>query len=317
MARRNQSSSRATRSGFTLVELLVVIAIIGVLIALLLPAVQAAREAARRTQCTNKLKQLALGVHSFSDAHRTLPISVDYSRETGDPPGDLDGMGWLVRLLPHVEESSLYEQMTASSCFKGDWSGSGGMNSVNCRQFYTTNLSLLHCPSDPTGDQTTTDMFRYLGRAVAKTNYKGVMGDNPIGGSASIWPPRSLNCNHSPNCNGLFFPETYQKPVSFKKLLDGTSKTLMICEDVPEYNVHSFWMHSDTDFSSTYAALNYFTQPPTPLEYWNVMGFRSRHPGGAHFAMADGSVTFFNETIDFTLYRNLSTKAGDELVTMP
>jgi prepilin-type processing-associated H-X9-DG protein len=207
--------------------------------------------------------------------------------------------------------------MKASFCFQGDWGNMAAMNNPKCRKFYTIQLPLLHCPSDPTGEQTTIDMFRYQGTPVAQTNYKGVMGDNQLGGPASIWPVRAPGCNHNPECTGLFFPETYQKPITFKRITDGTSKTLMIGEDLPEHNVHSFWMHSDTDFSSTYATLNYLPQPPTPLLYWNVMGFRSRHPGGAHFAMADGSATFFNDTIDFTLYRNLSTRAGGESISWP
>jgi prepilin-type processing-associated H-X9-DG protein len=244
-----------------------------------------------------------------------LPISIDYNRETDDPPGDVNGTGWLVRVLPFADQQALHDQMV--SCYEGNWANRGGMNDRYCRPFYTTQLSLHECPSDPSARELTTDMYRYVGTPVAQTSYKGVMGDNPLGGPSSIHVPRSAGCNHTPDCNGLLFPESYIKPVSLDDVVDGTSKTLLVGEDVPEHNVHSFWIHSDCDFSSTYAPLNFMPKPPEPLNYWNVMGFRSRHPGGANFAMADGSVTFVDETIDFTLYRDLSTRAGHETVSLP
>src|SRR4029078_4399435 len=95
--------SRTHRRAFTLVELLVVIAIIGILIALLLPAVQMAREAARRSQCTNQLKQRALAVFTYNDVNQAFPISIDYAREPGDGNESLSGVGWLPRILPFAE----------------------------------------------------------------------------------------------------------------------------------------------------------------------------------------------------------------------
>ena len=161
----------------------------------------------------------------------------------------------------------------------------------------------------------TTQMFRYNGTEVAQTSYKGVMGDNRFGGwSQDLGSP---GCDHWTGCTGLFYKNVYQEPISLERISDGLSHTLMVGEDVPEYNVHSFWIHTDCDYSSTYAPLNYMPIPPTPLEWWDVISFRSRHPGGAHFCMADGSVHFVSEQIDYVLYQQLSTRAGGEGVRLP
>ena len=102
-------------------------------------------------------------------------------------------------------------------------------------------------------------------------------------------------------------------PVTVRKITDGLSHTFLIGEDLPEHNGHSAAYFSNTTCSSTDAPLNYLPVPPTPEKYYDVMGFRSLHPGGAHFAMADGSVTFIDDSIDYDLYMNLSTKAGSEV----
>jgi prepilin-type processing-associated H-X9-DG protein len=95
------------------------------------------------------------------------------------------------------------------------------------------------------------------------------------------------------------------------------TNTLMVGEDVPAHNWHSTAYYCNGDYSSCHAPLNYLPEPPTPADWWNVMSFRSLHPGGAQFCMADGSVRFFDEQIDYVLYRALSTKAGEEIVELP
>ena len=112
---------------------------------------------------------------------------------------------------------------------------------------------------------------------------------------------------------GIFYRNTYLVPVTVRKITDGLSHTFMIGEDLPEHNGHSAAYFSNTTCSSTDAPLNYLPIPPTPNNYCDVMGFRSLHPGGAHFAMADGSVDFVDEGIDYNLYKNLSTKDGGEV----
>ena len=108
------------------------------------------------------------------------------------------------------------------------------------------------------------------------------------------------------------------------QVTDGTSNTLMMGEDLPEYNNHSAAFYSNGDWGSCNIPLNYMPDPPTPASWWYVMSFRSRHPGGAFFCLADGSVRFLSETIDSNcsatrigLYQQLSTRAGGEPVTVP
>src|SRR5690349_11847041 len=124
---RSGSTAAAGRRGFTLVELLVVIAIIGILVALLLPAIQAAREAARRATCTNNLKNLGLAVLNHHDSHKHFPVSMGYLLEGGEAPGvDQPCVGWILNVLPQLEEQGLYDQFQQGGAFEGTYSAQGG-----------------------------------------------------------------------------------------------------------------------------------------------------------------------------------------------
>ncbi len=140
-----------SRSAFTLVELLVVIAIIGVLIALLLPAVQAAREAARRSECSNHLKQIALAIHTYYDANNRFPISISAWPEgrngSKSLSRDLNGKGWIVSILPQMEKQPLYDRLSLG--FIGDFLSNSGMMNPLIRDAMKTRLPDLACPSDP------------------------------------------------------------------------------------------------------------------------------------------------------------------------
>jgi len=106
-------------------------------------------------------------------------------------------------------------------------------------------------------------------------------------------------------------------PLSPANVRDGLSNTFAVGEDVVVANHHSVAYYSNGDYASCHAPLNYFPQPPTPDHWPSVMSFRSLHPGGAHFCLADGSIHFVGETIDLTVYQALSTRAGRETVTLP
>lgn len=304
-----------SRVAFTLVELLVVIAIIGVLVALLLPAVQAAREAARRSACSNNIRQLAIATHMYHDAHSVLPISISYHLAGPNPSPEVSGKGWIVSILPHLEEQPLYDQFVP--CFKGNFESNGGMKGLPCRAAVATQLAVLHCPSDPSVLGTSITQFQWEGIEVSLTSYKGVIGDTRMGGGASIHQGTEPDCHNTVGCNGLFYRNNYQEPIGFRMITDGLSKTLMIGEDVAFHNFHATAFYCNGDYSSCHAPLNYMPFPPTPKDWWNVISFRSLHPGGAHFALADASVRFFNEGMEHQLYRAMSTRAGDETVTIP
>jgi len=281
------------RDGFTLVELLVVIAIIGLLIALLLPAVQAAREAARRMQCSNNLKQLGIAIHNYHDAYKVVPPSFRWRADGNGPSG-----GWIVRTLPFLEENALYQQFAALK-----------FNIVDPKALplIQTILPQLRCPSDDSSGSLTDHQYQWEGTLVAQGNYKGCIGDPRMGGGGvSGSQDRHMT---TPN-NGMFWRYSYLNPVSFRKIPDGLSKTFMVGEDIPEYNYHSMWSYCNGDYSSCHQVLNFLPNPPTAADWPNTISFRSRHAGGAHFCFADASVHFIPDEIDFMLYRALSTRDG-------
>ena len=305
---------RATSvAGFTLVELLVVIAIIGILVGLLLPAVQAAREAARRTSCSNNLKQLALGVLNYESARKVLPASYDgFGRADGADPLLEDGSSWIVHVLPYIEQQALFDRFEASAALEGYFGQQEGIrrDTPEVRALLQTETPFLWCPSDESSQQPSDEQFHLEGFFVTLTNYKGCAGDSWMSGP---WDGnRSVPFWNTPQ-TGVLYRTSYLRPVSLRKVTDGTSVTWMIGEDVPSQNWHSAAFYSNGAWNSSDAPLNHFLDPPDPGDWTQVMGFRSLHPNGAHFAMVDGSVQFVADDIDYQLYMNQSTKNGGEV----
>jgi len=320
-----------SRRAFTLVELLVVIAIIAVLIGLLLPAVQSARESARRISCSNKIRQLALAVVNYQDANRKFPQSVSQWGEGSGPKvcssvngGSCTGRGWILETLPFMEGADIYARFAPSQT--GNIYSNGGLR--RAAAFMKTPLPGLACPSEPDASRT----FRVdiagvvgpfmeqsmAGTEVTITSYKGVLGATKVGGSfGSIWPRHddepsaAVDCHNNTgnrSCKGIFWRNSYLYPVRVKDLIDGTSKTLMIGEAVYAHDHHAVALYADGDWAACNVPLNYLPNPPVPQNWWNVRGFRSLHKGGANFARADGSVKFTDESIDMTAYVALSTR---------
>ena len=295
-------------AGFTLVELLIVIAIIGILVALLLPAVQAAREAARRIQCSNNLKQIGLACHSYLAAHNSLPISTNFAHFFPNL-GELSGKSWSVSILPYIEEQALSGQF--DTWCRGDFESGRGLAWNRCRPWLRTTLPKFHCPSDGDVVGISTSQPYWIGFGVAMTSYKGNIGDRGFGGTPDCtrWDWKT--------CTGLIHPHTFIEPIRIKHITDGTSHTMMVGEDVVEHNYCSSLYHADCDYAGTQSPLNYFPDPPTPTLWWDVESFRSRHPGGAQICFADGSVHFLEEAIDYGLYQALSTRAEGDVVQFP
>ena len=307
-----QRSSR----GFTLVELLVVIAIIGVLVALLLPAVQAAREAARRSQCSNNLKQLGLAVHNYHDTHNYLPVSISIWSEGAKPTPSRNGKGWIVSILPYMEQMPLYTKF--EPYFSGDFASGGGLNTndTNCRDAMKTVVKTLLCPSDP-DNKPALGQWQCESFLTMRTNYKGILGDHKMGDSNSIHPSPTPDRHNTNDANGIFYRNNYQDGLRFASITDGTSNTLMIGEDVPSQNFHSAAYYSNGDYCSCHGPPNFFVKPPTVGAWWNVMTFRSKHPGLVQFAVADGSVRSIQQNISYDLYRYLCNKQEGQAVQIP
>lgn len=345
------------RVAFTLVELLVVIAIIGILVALLLPAVQAAREAARRTSCTNKMKQLGLAVLLYEQSNGIFPTSEGWDGASGDErnirdaihpvvPGKyLSGKGWILSVLPQLEETALFDQFEAGGAFDGTGPFVGGLcrvgregfglvsvkNGIRVPDLMKTQLPALQCPTDQSVLELNKKHYQWSGCEVARTSYSGVLGDTwlqqePLfSNNLSAYPSGTRDkrdefsrgnrdCHRGTRCTGIFYRHTWLSPVRISKITDGMSKTFMIGEDVPEYNRHSAAFYSNGDWCSCNIAINHLiTQPPVATNWGQEQSFRSLHPGGANFCACDGSVHFVSDSIDNQLYRNSCTRDGEEI----
>ncbi|MDO4551435.1 MAG: DUF1559 domain-containing protein [Planctomycetia bacterium] len=302
------------KRGFTLVELLVVIAIIGLIMGLMMPAIGSARASARQVKCKSNLRQIALACNNHASTHKHFPTSISYGKEGSRPRENCSGRGWICLILPHVEQEALYRELEPG--FEGNYASGTGMNLPALSEVVKTVVPLFCCPDDPEVTEmntSTAPMGGGYGISGSQTNYKGVMGDNRLW-RTTIHPGNSHICVSTTGCTGIFYRNNYQEPVSFARIKDGISRTFLLGEDVVAHNRHNLTFFANGDYSSCSPPLNYTRNPLVPGEWWNVMGFRSQHVGGAHFAFADGSVTFINEDINHDIYRALSTKNGAELI---
>jgi len=318
--------------GFTLVELLVVITIIGILISLLLPAVQAAREAARRLQCGNNLKQLGLALHNYDTAHGCFPpAGIGYGGCCAWYASDksIHNVSGLVMLLPYLEQLPLYDAFDQTQCASNvlGWqacqapSGTLAGDAVTSgnAKVVSTRLAIFSCPSD-NGEPYFPDSY-YPCDIKTGSGYKGVKTSYDFCVTTS-----DLNCNfwsHDVASHRRMFGENSRCQVA--NVLDGTSNTIAIAEttyegangDAPAWGYRA-WAKVGIDPGS--AAINDWTNgysDPIPgrLGQWGRMG--SLHPGGAHAVLADGSVHFFGENTDRVLLENMSAMADGNVVTIP
>ena len=336
-------SQPAQRRGFTLIELLVVIAIIAVLIGLLLPAVQKVREASARAQCANNLKQLALACHDYADIQGSLPRNGS-ELFPGTSHGPPEGTGccgtggphwsWIARILPQIEQENLF--LTAGIP-EGNMNASASVLSV-----LATPLKALTCPSDTTQPRTRTTSADLSGTLVAVTSYKGVAGANwgadfyPNDSSfnttyrnptaPAIGAPALSSYNGLERGDGIFWRgDIRYGNLRFTDITDGTSNTFMIGEDVPELILWNAWSYSNGATGTCAIPPNTGVSIPTgggigtaDAGNWpDRYSFRSRHPGGLQFALADGSVRYVPETVPQQIYEAMATIRGGEGLTLP
>jgi len=300
------------RHGFTLVELLVVIAIIGVLVALLLPAVQAAREAARRSQCTNNLKQVTLALHNYHDTNRKLPSAFYDTREHGI---------W-VRLSPFMEQGAFFDRYNFNT---------GALGGVNGTLVKEVTMQGLRCPSGAINFCMISDTSR---QANYTTHYYGIQG--PVGTNSTTGTTYkrydNIGAAGGVSSQGLFTVcvSAYRDAIDFGGVTDGLSNTLAFGEiswndyqGYREFNYGVYWAASnDAAIMSTKDVswpINIGLQSTSTVYrgYSRTGAYGSHHPGGANFALADGSVRFLSQTINMDTYLSLASRNGGEVITLP
>lgn len=311
---------RAVR-GFTLVELLVVIAIIGVMVGLLLPAVQAAREAARRMSCGNNLKQIALSMHNYHDTYQTFPYG--HKQEVALQTKRRDC--WFHRLLPFIEQGAYYDQYNNIEATYGFTVAEYIHNLPE--DFAGRPIPSFMCPSDASSPA--------RGGNGSTRGFKGTYGVSAGGGNPTTWNLEEItvpiNMDMTVDAGGLF---GRQEARGMKDAVDGTSNTLLVSEGILRGTIAAwgelggYWggaPHGSFGFSTGEApnttvpdrvySCGTTTFPMAPCENGNADGLpgrwnfaRSYHPGGVQAALADGSVRFVSNSVNRQTWRNLGNR---------
>lgn len=320
-----RTRSKHLRPSFTLVELLVVIAIIGVLVALLLPAVQAAREAARRTACLNNMKQNVIGILNHVDTLKYFPSSATSGDELGW------GASYIFQVLPYVEQQNVYD-LFDRTIFIADAPNSPG---------WARELPVVRCPSQTQDDEIYTVSFStpYTGPedTAWRSHYLAVMGakDGCPQPAGSRYPmvedpdlcDSSVSVNGGSARNGVMYPESR---IRFKDITDGSSNTLLVGECSWNSGITRVWAtgslawpgasllngHKWSCYGGRNVAVPINTQSSRrgaggPV---NDTSFGSLHPGGAIFGLSDGSSRFISENIRLVVYKALASRNVGEVI---
>lgn len=323
------------RNGFTLVELLVVIAIIGILIGMLLPAVQSVREAARRVSCLNNMRQLGLALHNYESAHMAFPPSrlapddqLIPSSDTNHSNAESAFQSWTTLILPFVEQGNLSNRFD----FDSAWFDRTGSNNI---EVVSSTLQLFKCPSAPNVDAF--DPYHCVGAAagdygsineVKKKVYTEVLnipdpGNYARSGLLSKFKENRIASATDGTSNTLYVAECAGQPDVF---IAGRRMTMDDFANYTDDKVVDFegrlcptdgtgWADPDCGFSingATGDGLNKYG--PVMINAINVSEAYSFHTGGACFAMADGSAHFISDSIDAQTFVSLCTRAGGEVV---
>ncbi len=294
----SESANGTPTFGFTLVELLVVMAVIGILAAILLPAVQSVRESARRTEYNNKIRQVGLATIAYETSHRHFPSGTNAPDHPMRP-----SLSWLGQILSFVEQDNLHKQSVSE--FGTRTHPVGGPHLT-----LQTYVDLFGCPSDPRSGG---PQFTHNNRLVALTSYLGVCGTNYT------------------TQDGIFYKDSRTRTAEIR---DGLSNTLMVGERPPSADNWYGWWYAGFGQAASGSpdmllgareindGANYCDDCPTgPYEFspgsidqqCDLFHFWSMHPGGSHFVHADGAVHFHTYSIDPLLFPALATMAGGEV----
>jgi prepilin-type N-terminal cleavage/methylation domain-containing protein/prepilin-type processing-associated H-X9-DG protein len=341
MMPRSLSAARR-RVGFTLIELLVVIAIIAVLVALLLPAVQQAREAARRSACKNNLKQIALAFHNYHESSNAFPFACNAGDDPGIPvSGGVTGfeqaLNWRFDILPHIDQSPLFAQMSQYS--RLDIGNPGVWITGAAVQYQTQVIPTYICPSEGSdlvmsGNQVGGDCTVPSVCAVANYTMSAGTCNSDYAGPGTN-PPSPMDLAGIPTVGGDQYcswklgdgiGSLAGAPillcVNLRRITDGTTNTLLLGEKTHNNGPatsdpmtagtnYSGWLSQWGSVSSVSHGINY-----VPRSSWRTgIQFGSRHAGGAQFALCDGSVRFISQNIGWGVLKAIATRAGGEAIS--